>query len=222
MQILKAHSGCQMPREASTLNALLQKSQETPPSPGQEEALYASMAKSITLVFRSDHECEKHMGTRTAGLFNEEPELKDLSEKVDALFKECSELELQLKLKAEEYNRLSQERWEKSIKTFGLNVQERFYRIDNQKRIVQQIDLKCEDCQGIKLLRDARQELTRVLIGIEAEVRKEDVTVEPPKEEKADGGTEATADPGPGAGEKSDEQPAGAPDGASGQGGTAS
>lgn len=198
MQVLKAHSGCQMPREAAQLNAMLQKSQEMPVAPGREDELYAAMSEAITLVFRSEHECEKNVSTRTAGLFNEEPELKDLSDKVDTLFKECEELEKTLKAKADEYNRLSQERWEKAVKLFGLNIQERFYRIDGEKRNIQQIDLRCDNCQSLKMLRNARQKLAGILIGIEAVNRGENVTIEPPKEEKVDGAEAAGHSDAPG------------------------
>jgi len=193
MQVLKAHSGCQMPREASQLNTMLQKSQEIPVPPGHEDELYAAMSEAITLVFRSDHECEKHVATRTAGLFNEEPELKELSEKIETLFQECETLEKTLKAKADEYNKLSQERWEKSVKLFGLNIQERFYRIDGEKRNVQQVDLKCDSCQSMKMLRSARQKLAGILLGMEAKNRGENVVIETPEQEKnngADGGNE--------------------------------
>lgn len=186
-KILKMHAGCPMPREAASLNAMLQKAQETPPPPEHEEELYQEMSKAVTLVFKSDRECDKHVTTRTAGLFNEEPELKDLSDKIDTLFKECTDLEAQLKTKAEELNNLSRVRWEKSIKAFGLNIQDRFYRIDGEKRCVQQIDLRCEDCQCAKDMRDVRQSLTRIIIGVDAMRRKENVTVEAPKEEQANG-----------------------------------
>lgn len=198
MQVLKAHSGCQMPREAAQLNTMLQKTQEVQVPAGREDELYEAMSGAITLVFRSEHECERNVATRTAGLFNEEPELKDLSDKVDALFKECEELEKTLKAKADEFNRLSQERWEKAVKLFGLNTQERFYRIDPEKRYVQQVDLRCENCQSLKMIRNARQKLAGILLGIEAKNRGENVTIEPPKEE-ANGGTEEAgrgADPG--------------------------
>jgi hypothetical protein len=115
IQILKAHSGCQMPREAATLNALMTKAQEAPSGSSKEGELDAAIAEAITLVFRSDRECEKQMTIRTAGLFDEEPELKTLSEKIDMLSKELHELEDSLKTKAEEYNKLSQQRWEHSV-----------------------------------------------------------------------------------------------------------
>ncbi len=185
IQILKAHSGCLMPREAATLNALLTKAQEVPNTSLREGELDAAMAEAITLVFRSDRECEKQIATRTAGLFNEEPELKDLSEKIDVLFKELHEMEAAIKAKAEEFNSLSQQRWEKGVKLFGLNIQERFYRIDTAGRTIQQVDLKCETCQGIKMLKDARQKLAHTLIAIQTEAT--GTVVEPLKEEKTDG-----------------------------------
>lgn len=198
VQVLKAHSGCQMPREAATLNALLSKAQEVRLSAEKETELDVAMAESITLVFRSDRECDKQMTTRTAGLFDEEEELKDLSDKIDSGLKELQEMETALKAKAEEYNAMQQQRWEKSIKLFGLNVQERFYRIEPVERKVVQVDLKCDSCQGIKMLRDARQKLTRILMSIEVEAK--GGTLEP--EEKTDGGakeveTGHSADPGP-------------------------
>lgn len=186
LQILKAYSGCVMPREAATLNTLLTKAQETALTPAREKELYDSMAQAITLIFRSDHECEKQLATRTAGFFNEEPELKDLSDKLDTLDKELTELKATFDSKQAELNRLAQERWEKAIKLFGLNIQERFYRIDDEKRIIQQLDLRCENCNGVKLLRDARQELARVLLAIQGD--EQGVTVEAPKNEEVPGG----------------------------------
>jgi len=208
IQILKAHSGCLMPREAATLNALLTKAQEAPNTSLREGELDAAMAEAITLVFRSDRECEKQMATRTAGLFNEEPELKDLSEKIDILFKDLHELEDTIKRKAELFNSLSQQRWEKSIKAFGLNIQERFYRIDTVGRTVQQVDLKCETCQGIKMLKDARQKLAHILIAVQTEAT--GAVVEPLKEKKIDGKEEVAGrgtDAGPG-----DRAPEGTPE----------
>ena len=178
-QILKAHAGCQMPREAATLNTLLQKTQEMNIPPGYEEELYKAMSESIALVFRAESECGKHVSTRTAGLFNEDPELKDMSDKAEALFKECTALEMQLKEKADAYNQISTQRWQRSVKAFGLNIQERFYRVDPEGRAIQQVELKCEDCAAIKQLKDARQRLTHVLIGMDSVNRKEDVTIEP-------------------------------------------
>jgi hypothetical protein len=198
IQILKAHAGCQMPREAATLQALLTKTQEMPHAAAREAELDAAMAEAIALIFRSDRECEKQMSTRTAGLFNEEPELRDLSDKINILFKDLHEMEEALKAKAELYNSLSQQRWEKAVKLFGLNIQERFYRIDSEKKAVQQLDLKCENCQGIKLLKDARQKLAHILIAVETEPH--GVIVEPLKEEKTDGREETagcSADVGP-------------------------
>jgi hypothetical protein len=179
VQVLKAHAGCQMPREAATLNALMQKTQEVDVPPGHENDLYVAMSESIALVFRAESECSKHVSTRTAGLFNEDPEMKDMSDKCEALFNECTSLEEQLKAKVNEYNTISTKRWERAIKAFGLNVQERFYRVDAPGRAVQQIELKCDECQAIKQLKDARQRLTRVLMSIDATNRKEAVTFEP-------------------------------------------
>lgn len=185
VKILKAHSGCQMPREAATLNALMTKAQEVSTASTKETELDAALAEAITQVFRSDRECEKQLTARTAGLFDEDAELHLLSDKIDALFKELHELEETIKKKAEEFNTLSQQRWEKAIKAFGLNIQERFYKIDTVGRKIQQIDMKCEACQGIKLLKDARQKLAHILIAIDTEAAGK--TVEPLKEEKTDG-----------------------------------
>ena len=221
LQILKANSGCVMPREAATLNTLLTKAQETTLTPTREKELYAAMAEAITLIFRSDHECEKQLATRTAGLFNEEPELKDLSDKLDTLDKELTELKATFDAKQAELNQLAQARWEKAIKLFGLNVQERFYRIDDEKRLIQQLDLRCENCNGVKLLRDARQELARVLLAIQGD--EQGVQIEapkneevpggfpPPEQEKTDGEGSAS-DTGPGPDREGDGQPSG-PDG---------
>jgi hypothetical protein len=52
---------------------------------------------------------------------------------------------------------------------FGLNTQERFYRIDSDGRKIIQVDLKCYTCQGIKMLKEARQKLAHILIAIQTE-----------------------------------------------------
>lgn len=183
LQVLKSQANCPMSREAATLNALLQKTQETVIEPGHEETLYTAMSEAVALVLRADLECAKSMSTRTAGLFNEEPALKDLSDKAEGLFAKCVALETELKATAEEYNAVSQERWEKSVNAFGLNIQERFYRIDNTKRAIVQVELKCPECTALTKLRDARQKLAAALLAINAETRKEDVKIETPESE---------------------------------------
>jgi len=207
IKIMKAHSGCQMPREAATLNALMTKAQEVSTASSKETELDAALAEAITQVFRSDRECEKQLATRTAGLFDEDPELHLLSDKIDALYKELHDLEDTLKTKADEFNALSQQRWEKAVKAFGLNIQDRFYKIDTVGRKILQLDMKCDNCQGIKLLKEARQKLAHVLISIQTE--SEGKAVEPLKEEKTDDGKE-TAGCSAGAG-PSDRPPEGTP-----------
>lgn len=170
IQVLKAHSNCPVPQEAATLNALLSKAQETPAGTDKDAELDAAIAEAVTLVLRSDRECERQISTRTAGLFNEEPELKGLTDKLEILYREIKEMESSIKAKADEFNTLSKQRWERSVKTFGLNPQERFYRIENDNRRIVQLDLKCDACQSGKLLRDARQKLVKALMtpGVEA------------------------------------------------------
>jgi hypothetical protein len=167
----------------------MSKAQEVSTTSPKETELDVALAEAITQVFRSDRECEKQLATRTAGLFDEDPELHLLSDKIDTLYKELHALEDTLKAKAEEFNTLSQQRWEKAVKAFGLNIQDRFYKIDTVGRKILQLDMKCDNCQGIKLLREARQKLAHVLISIQTE--NEGKTVEPLKEEKADGKEEA-------------------------------
>lgn len=186
MQILKAHAGCVMPREAASLNALLSKSQEIILAPGREKELYEAMAKAITLIFRSDHECERQLATRTAGLFNEEPELKELSDKIIALDAELTEMKRVFDEKRDELNKLAEKRWESSVKLFGLNIQERFYRIDEEARKIEQLDLRCDSCNGVQMLREARQDLARILLAIEGDAQ--GVKVEAPANEEVPGG----------------------------------
>jgi len=154
------------------------------------EDLLELYGQGVATIVGADHYCNRHTQTRTAVTFSEDPTLNQLHTELQETVTELQGLMQKMGELRQKAQTLNEQRWEQAVKIMGLNPDERFYRIDEEKGIIEQVDLKCHECKGAVRSRKLRQELTEKLMRLEY-VQEE--------ESKDDG--EGTGDNEPGASE---------------------
>ncbi len=183
MQTLRAVSDCVIVKEADAFKNVIPKLQYLN---ADIEDLLVLYGQGVATIVGADHYCNRHTRIRTAVRFAEDETLKQIHEELQSTVGELQELMQKMGELRQKAQLLNQQRWEHAVKEMGLNPSERFYRVDEEKGIIEQVDLKCDECKGATKSRKLRQELTDKLMRLEY-VQEE--------ESKNDGQGEGDAEP---------------------------
>ena len=164
MQTLRAVSDCEIVKEAEAFKNVIPKLQYLN---ADIEDLLELYGQGVSTIVGADHYCNRHTSTRTAVTFSEDPTLDQIHKDLQSTVQELQELMQKMGELRQKAGVLNEKRWEHSVKVMGLNPEERFYRIDEEKGIIEQVDLKCRECKGATRARKLRQELTDKLMRLE-------------------------------------------------------
>jgi hypothetical protein len=163
LKILRSFANCPIPQESTKLNRMLQMilQNQTLDDNSSDEIL----ARGLAAAMKANRYCAHNRKTRTVCIFAEDPGLQDLhlkikeeSDRLDILNREVEEC-------VARGNTLLTERWKKSVDTYGLNPEKYLYHIDEDRGIIEQVDLNCDTCKGITIIRHARQDITEKLMA---------------------------------------------------------
>lgn len=179
IKLIRTHSECNIPDESKKLNTHLQVLLNTE---GDHEVAEAAMGKGLFAGLKMNKHCIANLKTRTAVLFEKDEKLKDLTDQLNQAEKDAIATQKKLQEIAANAQQLLAERWTYAVKNFGLNPDKNFYRINEDKGIIEEVELRCDKCTAGQSMIDARLQIEEYLQTL---VKKE--------EEENDGPREATS-----------------------------
>ncbi len=180
IKLMRTHSECNIPEESKKLNTHLQVLLNTA---GDHEIAEAAMGKGLFAGLKMNKHCIANLKTRTAVLFEKDEKLKELTEQLNQAEKDAIATQKKLQEIAEGAQQLLAERWTYAVKNYGLNPDKNFYRINEKKGIIEDVELRCDKCTAGQSMIDARLQVEEYLQTL--------VT----KEEEANDGPRETASP---------------------------
>lgn len=169
-KILRAFSDCPIPEESKRLNELMQMCIG---HQGPADKIEEIMAKGLVVALRANKYCRDLEKTRTVCIFSEDEELSKINEDIKATETKLENIQKELKEEAMKLSSLLDNRWKKSVSKYGLNPEKWSYRIDEEKGLIEQVDLNCPDCKGSTTIRKVRQETTELLMELDSKQEKE-------------------------------------------------
>lgn len=169
LQILRGLSDCPIPVESQKLNELMKKliTSKTIEDDVAEQAL----SKGLTVALRANKYCEKQLRTRTVCIFKEDDVLAKDHQELEDTTKELDELQKKIQACVEKGQKVLNHRWEYACKTYGLAPEKFSYRVDEEKGIIELVELRCTECTGATTIRKTRQETAELLL--KADIKKE-------------------------------------------------
>jgi hypothetical protein len=153
IKTLRNMGNCTIPEESQKLNAQLQVLLNMD---GDNEVAEAALGKGLFAGLKMNKHCRTHTKTRVAVMFDKDEKLKGITQQLKDAEEKALNLQRQLQEIANNAQELLTERWTYSVKTFGLNPDANFYRIDEDKGIIEQVELECHECTGGQSMIDAR------------------------------------------------------------------
>lgn len=178
LKILRGFSDCPIPQESTKLNRLLQMMLQD--QTNADEDADEILSRGLMAAMRANRYCSQNKKTRTVCIFAEDEKLKVLHEGIQTEQANLERLNKEIEECVKRGNTLLQERWKKVVDTYGLNPDKYLYHIDEEKGIVEQVDLDCEKCKGVEVIKTAREAATAKLMKpkVVAEASMEGATVE--------------------------------------------
>jgi hypothetical protein len=162
LKILRGFANCPIPQESTKLNRMLQmilQNQST-----DDDSADEVLAKGLTAAMKANRYCSQNRKTRTVCIFSEDEKLQDLHLKIKEETANLEALNKEMEECVKRGNTLLMDRWKKAVDTYGLSPEKYLYHIDEEKGIIEQVDLNCDTCKGVVVIRHARQEVTEKLM----------------------------------------------------------
>jgi len=160
---LRARSECPIPGESNTFHDLTRKLTVM----DDNEDLLDHLGQGLAAILGADSYCKKHHTERTVVIFDDDEVLKNLHKEAMEKKAEFEKRKQELDSLAVVTNTLIRQRWSKAVELYGLNVDDRFYQIDEEEGKIIELSLKCPECKGKVRVRKARQQLTQILVSRE-------------------------------------------------------
>jgi hypothetical protein len=190
LKILRGFSDCPIPQESTKLNRLLQMMLQD--QTNADESADEILSRGLMAAMRANRYCSQNRKTRTVCIFAEDEKLKELHDGIKVEQENLERLNKEIEECVKRGNLLLQDRWKRAVDTYGLNPDKYLYHIDEEKGIIEQVDLDCEKCKGVEVIKTARQEATAKLMApkVVTEASMEGAAVEqaPTQEGPQDGG----------------------------------
>lgn len=158
LKILRGFANCQVPSEASKLNRMLQMLIQT--TEPENESLDVLLAKGLAAAMKANRSCALNKKSRTVCIFAEDEKLTALHAKIQEEQTILERLNNELEECVNRANTLLVERWNKAVDAYGLNPEKYLYHIDEERGIIEQVDLECDKCKGLAAVKDVRTEIT--------------------------------------------------------------
>ena len=168
LKIMRAYAQCPIPQEASRLNKMLQALLQNPPTE-HDAHIDDILAKGLLAGMRANRYCSSSKTTRTACIFSEDPTLAELHASIQAEEAALDKLSKEVEACVKRGQELLRKRWETAVKTYGLNPDQHFYYIDEEKGRIELVSLNCEVCKGAADIVEARTHAASILSTISPE-----------------------------------------------------
>lgn len=185
LKILRGFSNCPIPQESTKLNRMLQMILQ---NQADDDSADEILAKGLTAAMKANRYCTQNRKSRTVCIFAEDEKLLELHKQITEEQSNLERLNKELEDCVKRGNAILSDRWKRAIETYGLNPDKYLYHIDEEKGIIEQVDLECDKCKGITIIQQARKEVTEKLMQAKpAVVPEAPPEAEAPKEEPKDG-----------------------------------
>ncbi len=168
---LREMGECDIPEESKKLNTQLAALIKIE---GDHEEAERAMGKGLFAGLRMNVHCNKNLRVRVAVRFDSDEKLAQISKDLKEAETKALATQKELQKIAEGAQKLLAERWDYSVKTYGLNPDKNFYRIIEDEGTIEEIELRCDECTAGKSMIDARITVEEYLAKL-------------PKEEEDDG-----------------------------------
>lgn len=163
LKILRAFSSCTIPQEAAKLNRMLQMILQNPDT--GDDTADEILTKGLIAAMKANRYCAQNKKARTVCIFSEDPILKELHDKVNAEQANLDRINQEMTDCVTRGNEALTARWKKAVDTYGLNPDKYMYYVNEEKGIIEQVDLKCDECKGVGVIQTAREEATKKLMS---------------------------------------------------------
>lgn len=153
IKTMRNMGSCNVPEESKKLNTQLQVLLQ---AEGDHEVAEVAMGKGLFAGLKMNKHCTENLRTRIAVKFEGDEKLAELTDKLKEAEEKAVAAQKELQSIAEEAQKLLAERWDYSVKTYGLNPDAKFYVIDEDEGIIKEVELECHQCTAGKQMLDAR------------------------------------------------------------------
>jgi len=157
---------CNIPEESKKLNGQLA---EFLKLEGDHAIAEKALGKGLFAGLRMNVHCKANLNTRTVVRFEGDNRLSEIAKELKEAETKALDLQKQLQAMAEKAQKLLAERWDYSVKTFGLNPDRNFYRINEANGIIEEVELRCDQCTAGKDMVDARLEVEEYMVKLNKE-----------------------------------------------------
>ena len=166
LKTLRDFGECDIPAESKNLNQQLQ---QLLLLNGEHQVAELAMGKGLFAGLKMAKHCEKNLQTRVAVNFNNDERLSELTKTIRAAEERAVEIQNEMRTLAESAQKALSERWSYSVKNYGLSPETKFYRIDEDKNVVEEVELRCDQCTAGKEMIDARLAVEEYISTIKGE-----------------------------------------------------
>lgn len=160
LRTLREYSECDVPQESKALN---EKVQQVITLDGAHPVAENALGKAIFAGLKMAKHCETNLHVRTAVRFEDDETLKTLSEEIHTAEVEGMALQKQMQSLMEKAQRLLTDRWDYSVKNYGLDPENRFYRVNEEEKTIEELELRCDTCTAGKEMIKARLDVDEYL-----------------------------------------------------------
>lgn len=154
LRTLREFGDCDVPRESKALN---EKVQEVIQLDGVHPVAENALGKAIFAGLKMAKHCEKNTHVRTAVKFASDETLNQLTENIKAAEAKGIALQEEIQALIQDAQGLLEERWHYSVKNFGLDPDHKFYRVNEEKGVIEEVELRCDQCTAGKEMIEARE-----------------------------------------------------------------
>lgn len=152
LRTLREHAECDIPAASKKLNEHVQLLLNTE---GEHPTVELALGQGIFTGLRMAQHCKTHVHARTAVNFKSDEKLTEMTEQIKEAEIKGIALQEEMKMLMVSTQKLLSERWNYSVKAFGLNIETNFYRIDEDKDIIEELELRCDNCTAGKDINEA-------------------------------------------------------------------
>lgn len=159
---IRESNECNIPSETANINTLMDKvlnGIKISDEEKVEELVRDSVAKGLVVALRVDQYCEANSSHREVLSFEAYPELAEIQKRMKELEKESEEIHTIMKNLVAEGKELLEKRWSLAVKLGGLSPENNYYVINEDRGVIEMVELNCHECKGAVKIRKARQAL---------------------------------------------------------------
>jgi hypothetical protein len=161
-RVIREGNECNVPAETANINTMMDKVLNGIKGGDEEkieELVRDSVAKGLVVALRVDQYCAENSSHREVLSFEAHPELDAIQKRMKELEKESAEIQDIMKALVAEGKELLEKRWSLAVKLGGLSPENNYYVINEDRGVIEMVELNCHECKGAVKIRKARQAL---------------------------------------------------------------